>query len=113
MKKLNDDYGSAWRAGWKPKDRMYYSMRMKIIDRICEMSADGEQQSMPRYEEAVERLEKERGKTLLDALARMLRQDNEAKDNVYFSLLWMFFLHYTRCFRGFFFSHYTRFVGAC
>lgn len=73
MKKLHDDYGSAWRASQKPKDRVYYSMRIKIIDRIYLMSTDGGQQLTPRYEEAVERLEKERGKLSLDARARKLR----------------------------------------
>lgn len=48
VKDLNDTYGSGWRAGWPPKERQYYSMRLIIIDRIYYLAIHEAQGLEPR-----------------------------------------------------------------
>lgn len=73
VKKLNDCYGSGWRAGWPQKERQYYSMRLVIINHIYHLGIVEAQGGEPRYEEIAERLERERGGQSLNALAKEIK----------------------------------------
>lgn len=70
VKKLNDSYGSGWRAGWPQKERQYYSMRMIIVDHILHLGTHGLE---PNYEEVAEQLDRERGHRSVHALAKQIR----------------------------------------
>ena len=74
MQKLNNDYGSTCRSRWSPNHNKKYSMQLKIIDRIRKIATNRSQQLDPGYEEAVERVESERGNVLLDRMARDIRE---------------------------------------
>lgn len=73
VKNLNESYGSGWRAGWPPKERQYYSMRLIIIDHIYYLAPNGARGLDPTYEAVAERLDRERGDKSLDALAKQIR----------------------------------------
>ena len=82
VKDLNDTYGSGWRAGWPPKERQYYSMRLIIIDRIYYLAIHEAQGLEPRYDEAAERLDRERGDKSLNALAKQIKAAMRRRDEV-------------------------------
>lgn len=89
VSKLNNDFGSKWRRGWKGKDRQFYSQRLAIMDllyRRAETAWAGaalglarteidERSERLRLEEHVARLmDVERGTMSLNALAEKIKK---------------------------------------
>lgn len=76
VSKLNETYGSGWRAGWPTKERQYYSQRLAIIDLIYRraggLGADG--QPLKSYEEVAKQLDVEREKLGLNGLANKIKK---------------------------------------
>lgn len=76
VSKLNETYGSGWRAGWPTKERQYYSQRLAIIDLIYRraggLRADG--QPLRSYEEVAKQLDVEREKLGLNGLTNKIKK---------------------------------------
>ena len=63
MSKLNEEYGSGWRAGWPTKERQYYSQRLAIIDLIYRRAGVRvNRQALRSYKEVAQQLDVEREK---------------------------------------------------
>ena len=76
VNKLDETYGSAWRAGWPSKERQYYSQRLVIIDHIHRLTGIGpDEQPLRLHQEVAKQLDKERESTGLDGLANKIKKE--------------------------------------
>ena len=75
VSKLNEEYGSGWRAGWPTKERQYYSQRLAIIDLIYRRAGVGvDGQALRSCEEVARQLDVVREKLGLNGLANKIKK---------------------------------------